>query len=86
MRLDELKEPKGQADKAGPQDYKLFVDLDGVLVDFVKHLNELMDGGYSEKKYESDPKFRKEMWKVVKEKSWNGSYLYKGQGYICTSQ
>ena len=62
--------------KKGPQDYKIYVDLDGVLADFVKGVAKLLDGGYSEKRYESDSKYRSKMWKAVKEYSKKGGKLW----------
>lgn len=48
-----------------PQDYKIFVDLDGVLVDFERGVEELL-GGYSEHQYETDPNYRTKMWNAVR--------------------
>ena len=61
---------------AGPQDYKIYVDLDGVLADFVKGVAQLLDGGYSEEKYESDPKYRSKMWKAVEDYAKEGGKLW----------
>lgn len=60
----------------GPQDYKLFCDLDGVLCDFVAGVRRLYPT-YTEEQYESNPKFRKEMWDKVKEHAKQGGELWK---------
>ena len=67
MKLYELTE--------GPQDYKIFCDLDGVLTDFVKGVRKLYPE-YTEQQYETDPKFRKEMWDKVKEHAKQGGELW----------
>jgi len=69
MKLDEIYEPEGQKEKAGPQDYKIFCDMDGVLVDFIRGVKELIDDDYSEEAYDRDPKVRKRMWDAVKKYS-----------------
>jgi len=52
-----------------PQDYKLMVDMDGVLADFIRGVNEKIPGGYVEGN-------NKQMWKDVKEYSQNGGRLW----------
>ena len=59
-----------------PQDYKVYVDLDGVLADFIHGLNNLLNKDYSEEKYNSNPKYRKEMWDAVNEYSRKGGKLW----------
>lgn len=70
MQLEEL-----QTKSKGPQDYILFVDLDGVLVDFTKGVDRLL-GGYNEQRYESDPKYRSQMWKAVGQYQKNGGEFW----------
>lgn len=60
----------------GPQDYKLFVDLDGVLADFVKGVKQIFPG-YTEHQYETDAKFRKEMWNRVESHAAEGGELWR---------
>jgi len=57
------------------QEYKIFLDLDGVMADFIKGIKKIVPD-YSEADYESDPKYRKQMWDVIKEYSANGGKLW----------
>jgi hypothetical protein len=59
-----------------PHDYKIMVDMDGVLMDFVKGVNRLLDKEYSDEKYNSNPKYKKEMWDAVNEYSEKGGELW----------
>jgi len=52
-----------------PQDYKLMVDMDGVLADFIKGVNTSIEGGYIEGN-------NKQMWKDIKTYSENGGRLW----------
>ena len=52
-----------------PQEYKLMVDMDGVLADFIKGVNDFIKGGYTEGN-------NKQMWKDIKEYSNNGGRLW----------
>lgn len=61
MLLEDLQNIEG----AGPQDYKLYCDLDGVLADFEAGMTKVLGEPYSEEKYESDPKYRSRMWQMV---------------------
>jgi hypothetical protein len=45
-------------------EYEVFVDLDGVLVDFVEGVQRLIPD-YSEAKYQADSKYRSMMWKTI---------------------
>jgi hypothetical protein len=46
-------------------EYKLFVDLDGVLADFAKAASKLMDEPFDFKHYNTDKEFRNHMWSCV---------------------
>lgn len=48
-----------------PSNYKIYVDLDGVMSNFTKKVDKILGGGYSEDRYESDPQYRRFMWKTV---------------------
>lgn len=61
MLLEELQNDDGQ----GPQDYKLYCDLDGVLADFEAGISKVIGEPYSAEKYESDAKYRGRMWQAV---------------------
>lgn len=58
---------------AGTKDYKIFVDLDGVLADFEAGTNMAMSKVYdtehihSEEEYERDSKYRSRMWKGLRD-------------------
>lgn len=49
------------------QVYRIYLDLDGVLADFHRKMGEVLGEPYSEERYESDPKYRKQMWKALKD-------------------
>lgn len=57
--------------------YKLRVDLDGVLANFVKGVNKLLNKEYSDEKYNSDTAYKKEMWDAVNEYSRKGGKLWQ---------
>jgi len=57
--------------------YKIYVDLDGVLADFIDGINKLLNKSYSQKKYNSNPKYKKEMWDAVNEYSHKGGKLWQ---------
>ena len=61
MLIEELQNTEG----AGPQDYKIYCDLDGVLADFVAGMTKILGEPYSDEKYESDGKYRSRMWTAV---------------------
>lgn len=71
MLLEEI----GKVDKEEPQ-YKIYVDLDGVLADFIAGVSKLLDVEYSDEKYNSDPKFRSDMWRAVTKYSKEGGQLW----------
>lgn len=53
-----------------------FVDMDGVIADFVSGITKLINKPYDEQKYKSDPKYRKEMWRAVSNHSKQGGTLW----------
>jgi hypothetical protein len=55
--------------------YKIYVDMDGVLADFVKGVDKLIPGGYVPEK-KDDPKFKNEMWRAIKNYSKDGGTLW----------
>ena len=57
------------------KEYKLYVDMDGVLFDFVAGVSKLVPG-YDDKKYEKDKEYRSRMWKAVKDDADNGGELW----------
>ena len=57
MRLIEVTESK----------YKIYVDMDGVLVDFLKGIEKLLGHKHSEEKYKRDKHYRNRFWKVVRD-------------------
>lgn len=72
MLLEELQ----NADGPGPQDYRIYVDLDGVMADFTKGVDKIIGGGYSEERYEADSKYRSMMWKAVGQYQKQGGELW----------
>ena len=74
MKLNELTFPKGY-EEHGPQDYKLFVDLDGVLVDFAKKAAEAMDIPVKD-----FPKANRPKDKVFDNKLWSAVRKYRKTG------
>jgi len=76
MKIEELYEPKGNDKKSGPQDYKLFVDMDGVVADFVAGIKKIMPD-YDDSRYDKESKYRSQMWKAVKEYSEEGGTLWE---------
>jgi len=67
MKLDEV---------AGPQQVTMiYVDMDGVLADFVTGIKKIFPT-YDESRYQSDPKYRSEQWKRVAKYSKEGGKLW----------
>lgn len=63
MKLNEIQEQKEE------KQYKIYVDMDGVLVDFVKGIKEKIDPDYTEEKYHTDKQYRNQMWKSLQDYS-----------------
>lgn len=57
------------------ENYKIFVDLDGVLADFNAGMKKLVHG-YDETKADSDPKMKKRMWAAVSKYSKEGGKVW----------
>jgi len=75
MKIEELYEPKGNEDKPGPQDYKIFVDMDGVVADFVEGIKKIIPD-YDDSRYGKEPKYRSMMWAAVKKHTKEGGELW----------
>lgn len=60
MLLIEVK----RTSKTNPNDYRIFVDLDGVTADFQKAIQNIVPD-YTDDKYEASSKYRSLMWKTV---------------------
>lgn len=56
--------------------YRIYVDIDGVLADFEKKMGELMGEPYSQKRYWTDPTYKKQMWKNVADYQKQGGKLW----------
>jgi len=65
MKLADLQEDMANTEGAGPQDYKIYCDLDGVLADFTAGMSKILGEPYDDKQYESDAKYRSRMWTAV---------------------
>lgn len=70
MLLEEI-EDNGEAK---PQ-YKIYVDLDGVLADFIKGVCKIVPD-YDEKEYQRNPKHRKKMWKAIDDYTKDGGKFW----------
>jgi len=46
--------------------YRLFVDLDGVMANFDKKALEILDPNYSAERFDANREYRNEMWKKMK--------------------
>lgn len=57
-------------------EYTLFVDLDGVLADFVKGVTAMLGEPHDENKYESDKNYRNRMWDTIEKYSHIGGELW----------
>ena len=57
------------------QQYKIMIDLDGVLADFEAGVKKLVPD-YDPVKYENDSKYRNKMWKAVDKYSKEGGKLW----------
>jgi hypothetical protein len=65
MLLEELK------------NYMLYIDLDGVLADFIQGIERLIGKNYDEFKYGTDQKYKKAMWEKLEEYQNNkGEFWY----------
>ena len=66
MKLNELQ----------PEQYELFVDMDGVVADFEQGVSGAMGERLDQARYDRDSKYRNKMWKWVKEYSKQGGKLW----------
>lgn len=62
--------------EAKKKEYRIYVDLDGVLVDFKKGVEPIIGVRYSEEKYANDKKFKKMFWDRIKEHNKQGGKLW----------
>lgn len=79
MKLDEIQEPAEQNRKAGPQDYKLFIDMDGVLVDFGKGASKVMGIDPTDFPKGNAPKnreFDKKLWSAIRTHEKEGNQFW----------
>ena len=70
MKLQEIKNLENSSN------YSLLIDIDGVLADFEKGVETLLNEPYDNKKYEADSKYRKQMWDAVRRYSAEGGELW----------
>lgn len=55
--------------------FKIYCDMDGVLVDFVKGIKELIPD-YSEERYETDKRFNASAWQILKQYTKDGNTFW----------
>ncbi len=67
-------------------DYKIFLDMDGVFADFSGGIEKIFPEPHSEEKYETDPKYKKEMWKKIGEYQKEGGELWYGLDMMSDGQ
>jgi hypothetical protein len=60
-----------------PQEYELFVDMDGVVADFEKGVSAVMGERLDQERYDRDSKYRSKMWKWVKQHAKEGGTLWE---------
>lgn len=58
------------------EEYKLFCDLDGVMADFSKGIQDQLGLPHNENRYEKDAAYRKEMWNRIEEYKKKGGELW----------
>jgi len=73
MLLEELL-PQEEPDER--PNFKIYVDMDGVLADFEVGIGKLLGDGYDDAKYNSDSKYRSDMWRAVSKYSKEGGQLW----------
>ena len=67
MKLNEVKNNK--------EEYKIYCDMDGVLVDFFAGIKQLIPE-YTEERYETDKKFSQHCWNTLKEITKKGDLFW----------
>ena len=63
MKLDELQEAQRRVANMKP--YEIYVDMDGVLVNFLKGIEGKLGHKHSENEYNNDKAYRNRFWKAV---------------------
>jgi len=66
MNLDELFEAEKDVE------YKIYVDMDGVLVNFLKGIEKKLGHPHSETRYQKDSAYRKRFWSTIMKYSKDG--------------
>lgn len=58
------------------EQYRIFVDMDGVLTDFQKKMSEIIGEPHDESRYDADPQYRKRMWKAFADYQKQGGEVW----------
>ena len=58
------------------QDYRIYCDIDGVLSDFAGKVSEMLGEPLIDGKYDTDPEYKKRMWKAVGKYQKEGGELW----------
>lgn len=72
MILEELKNTK----ELDTSKVKIFLDLDGVMADFVQGAKDIFDKDYSFEKFKNDSKYRSKFWNAVKQYQKDGGQFW----------
>lgn len=60
-----------------PKDVKLYVDLDGVLVNFEGGLDKILEEPYNPERFDNDAKYRSMVWKTISKYQENGHNFWE---------
>lgn len=73
MLMEELK----NIGKFDLDNVKIYVDMDGVLVNFEKGLNDILDEPYDKKRYNTDSKYKSLIWKSISKFQKDGGNFWE---------
>lgn len=59
-----------------PKEYRIYVDMDGVIADFERKLSELLGEPFDNERFKSDKKYKNATWKVVSKHQKQGGEVW----------